>query len=116
MVEPRPWLDVAPDVRCMRPPPLCESSDRVQHFLGQGLVERVQLDLGGVQPEQVVREVEGATCMSTIRFSWYQSGGSGGVLACCVELGSRTANLMPPKCDRNLQSDGTPPPPPPLHS
>ncbi|KZV25186.1 transferase, transferring glycosyl group [Dorcoceras hygrometricum] len=42
------------------------------------------------------------------------SGGSGGVLACCVELGSRTASLtMPPRRNREQQQDDDLPPPPP---
>ncbi|KZV35646.1 hypothetical protein F511_24029 [Dorcoceras hygrometricum] len=45
-----------------------------------------------------------------------QSGGSGGVLACCVELGSRTDSLtMPPRRIREQQDDDLPPPPPPPH-
>ncbi|KZV36917.1 hypothetical protein F511_26230 [Dorcoceras hygrometricum] len=46
---------------------------------------------------------------STVRLSWYQSGGSGGVLACCVELGSRTTSLRA----RDQQDDDASPPPPP---
>ncbi|KZV21252.1 hypothetical protein F511_24407 [Dorcoceras hygrometricum] len=33
------------------------------------------------------------TMFPTNETCWYQSGGSGGLLACCVELGSRTASL-----------------------
>ncbi|KZV25122.1 DNA/RNA polymerase superfamily protein [Dorcoceras hygrometricum] len=35
-----------------------------------------------------------AALASPVHFSWYQSGGSGRVLACCVELRSRTTSLF----------------------
>ncbi|KZV48286.1 hypothetical protein F511_30533 [Dorcoceras hygrometricum] len=68
----------------------------------------------GLRKQNVVAWGRWVAWGSLVRFSWYQSGGSGGVLACCVELESHTSSLtMLPRHDRTHQDDATPSPPPP---
>ncbi|KZV39844.1 hypothetical protein F511_28750 [Dorcoceras hygrometricum] len=59
----------------------------------------VRLGLDGpgvVQPMGLRPVVAGAGRTIVKTRSWYQSGGSGGELACCVELGCRTTSLTGP--------------------
>ncbi|KZV58582.1 hypothetical protein F511_26006 [Dorcoceras hygrometricum] len=102
------WLDTlvkprAPHGCLRRAPPSRGSTALVQPRLGSWLGLGDRPDLGVVQPIEHAGPLgslglndAGDTAddfvplASPVRLSWYQSGGSGGVLACCVKLGSHT--------------------------